>query len=63
MASLDRYEGIASGCYRKETVTVGREGDVGPATLEAMVYISERTPLRRYTESTITSTAWSKPAA
>ena len=50
VASLDRYEGIASGCYRKETVTVGREGDAVPATLEAMVYISERTPLRRYTE-------------
>lgn len=50
VASLDRYEGVASGCYRKETVTVGREGDVVPATLEAMVYISERTPLRRYTE-------------
>lgn len=50
VASLDRYEGVASGCYRKETVTVGREGDVVPATLEAMVYISERTPLRKYTE-------------
>ncbi len=62
VASLDCYEGVVSGCYRKETVTVGREGDVVPATLEAMVYISERTPLRKYTESTITSTAWSKPA-
>lgn len=50
VASLDRYEGVASGCYRKETVTVGREGDVVPATHEAMVYISERTPLRKYTE-------------
>ena len=50
VASLDCYEGVVSGCYRKETVTVGREGDVVPATLEAMVYISERTPLRKYTE-------------
>lgn len=36
--SLDRYEGVASGCYRKETVPVFIDG----VKYEALVYVSNR---------------------
>lgn len=50
VASLDHYEGVASGCYSKRTMTVEREGDVVPESIDALVYVSNRTPLRKHTE-------------
>ena len=41
--SLDRYEGIKSGCYRKEKLPV----DVCGSRQTALVYLSNREPLQR----------------
>lgn len=41
--SLDRYEGVASDCYRKEFVSVSREAM--PQAMDALAYISNRTPV------------------
>ena len=37
LASLDRFEGVASGNYRRETFTVRREG----AEVDAVVYVED----------------------
>lgn len=48
--SLDGYEGVAKGCYRKEYLPV----ECGAGTIKALIYISNRAELKGKTSSVYT---------